>query len=75
MHARWTHTHVRGTPHTLRVALRSGTNGHGRLLGAVNYLPQSRKSMEEAERICVHIEQQALAHGYTILPDEELLES
>lgn len=72
MHARWTHTRVLGQIEpTMRLALRAGTKGTGKELGAVQYWTESDRSMDEAHRICLCIEADVRAAGYTILPDME----
>lgn len=72
MDARWTHTRIRGAiAPTMRVALRVGTQGTGRELGAVQYWLYSKRSLDEATRICEDIEARAREDGYTILPDAD----
>jgi hypothetical protein len=71
MDARWIHKRMRGIEPTMRLELRAGTQGHGRVLGAAEYWTMSNKSMDEADRLCQRIEDDARADGYTILPDAE----
>ena len=71
MDARWTHRRVAGIEPTMRLALRIGTHGTGREIGAVQYWMHSDRSMVEADRISAHIEADARAEGYTILPDQD----
>ena len=67
----WVRTRVRNaSTESLRLALRAGSKGRGRLLGSVVVWADSCKSWEAAGPIMARIEDDAEADGFRVLQDE-----
>ena len=72
MFARWTQSRVPGQIQpTMRLALRVGALGKGKIIKSVQYWTESDRSRDEAESVCLRIEEDAKAQGYIVLPDGE----
>ena len=68
-YARWILTPIRNAAtRTMRASLRGGKKGTGKVIGSYQYWPESFKSCEMGDDIATHIEADAMADGYTILP-------